>query len=238
MECVLGDIRSIKQYSWTTSGSLNSLKDVFTFKKVDSKWMILLHEVLQKLRVRLVENGAFLGKGGFGRVFKVKEDGVAGIDRALKIVLTKRTDLKISSQQIYTLCRNEYEAFIEDNLASLFIVGTVADSFVEIIHEGERIGVAYLLQQVGEVLDKKKKSDMNSAFQALSGIHSLHRRYHGDARFSNAISVCMDDNRKTVKWIDFMQLFSKSSASPDNIEKDIRDFVDSVENGSFANVSK
>ena len=44
----------------------------------------------------------------------------------------------------------------------------------------------------------------------------------------------MDDNSKTVKWIDFMQ-FSKSSASPDNIEKDLIDFVDSVENGSFAN---
>jgi hypothetical protein len=239
MECVFGDIRSIKHYSWTNSGSLNSLRDVFLFNKGDGKWIILLNEVLNILPIRLVEDGAFLGKGGFGRVFKVKE-GVTEIVRALKIVLLHRIDLKISAQQILTLCRNEFEAFAEDNLASQFIVGTVTGSFVEIIHNGGLIGVAYLLQQVGEALDKKKKNDIQSAFQALSGIHSLHR-YHGDARFSNAISVSMDDtgNRRTVKWIDFMQVSKAYYATRVSIQTDIRDFVLSVvDNGTFTNVSE
>ena len=70
MKCVRDVFHFSNHYSWTKpTSSLDALREMFSCRN----------------NFEMVEENAFLGSGGFGRVFKVRQ---SGIDRALKIVLT------------------------------------------------------------------------------------------------------------------------------------------------------
>ncbi|KAG1696849.1 hypothetical protein DVH05_017759 [Phytophthora capsici] len=78
-----GVVRVIKA-TWVMEGSKALFRDFIT--KNLSPWVKRLTSACSDLNVEVVEGGAFLGSGAFGRVFKVKQVGEDGEVLALKIV--------------------------------------------------------------------------------------------------------------------------------------------------------
>jgi len=96
-------------------------------------------------------------------------------------------------------------------------------------------GIYYMIHEVGVPLDPLKMTDVRAAFDALVGIHSG-GKYHGDARFINAIAV-VENGRRIVKWGDFMQFSKFLHNSIEKIKLDFTSFTKSIGRGSMNKVS-
>ncbi|GMF33009.1 unnamed protein product [Phytophthora lilii] len=172
--------------TWVMEGSKALFRDFIT--KNLSPWVTRLTAACSALNVEVVEGDAFLGRGAFGRVFKVKRKGQDGDVLALKIV-------EMSS--VGRLFQEE-DALVRAQHTGLTIrrVGTAT---------GLSDGAAMLLSPVGEPLSYPTTSqEVKALFDMLWQLHSAGVA-HGDPRVPNVI---VKDGQRL--WIDLVEWWGAS----------------------------
>lgn len=154
-----------------------------------SPWVARLTAACSALNVEVVEGDAFLGRGAFGRVFKVKRVGQDGEVLALKIVET---------DSVGRMC-TELNALRSAERTGLTIKpeGKVTEI------PG---GAAMLLSPVGEPIAYPTTSEEARALFAM--LWQLHDAgvAHGDPRVPNVI---VKDGKRL--WIDLVELMDAST---------------------------
>ncbi|KAI9983718.1 hypothetical protein PInf_007785 [Phytophthora infestans] len=109
IESINGVVVRVTKATWVMEGSKALFRDFITQNL--SPWVTRLTAACSTLNVEVVEGDAFLGRGAFGRVFKVKRVGQDGDVLALKIVE------KISIRRLF----QEYEALVRAQDTGLVI---------------------------------------------------------------------------------------------------------------------
>ncbi|KAE8966323.1 hypothetical protein PR001_g28274 [Phytophthora rubi] len=151
-----------------------------------SPWVARVTNACSSLNVAVEEGNAFLGRGGFGRVFKVQQDRK---ELALKIVEV------CSVKRLY----QEKEALenAQDTKLTVVPVGEV----IEI-----RSGAALLLSPVGHPLPRPTtQEEVQDLFRLLWQLHAK-GLVHGDPRVANVIV-----SEGTCLWIDLVEVMKVST---------------------------
>ncbi|UIZ26921.1 hypothetical protein KXD40_002170 [Peronospora effusa] len=172
-----GYVYRVQKAKWVDMGS-KSLFQNFICENT-SPWVAYLTNACEALHVNVVEGDAFLGRGAYGRVFKVT--GQDGKIFALKIV----TDVR--------RLRRERQALLMAERTGLTIkpIGEV----IETMESG-----ALLLCPVGKPLPRPTtREKVRSLFYMLWQLHA-NNLAHGDPRVPNVILI----EEKTL-WIDLVE---------------------------------
>jgi hypothetical protein len=187
LECSNTFISKIIKCKWTTPGSLERLRAALDDERWRTPECTALLEAERLLKVSCAfEAGAsasaLLGIGGYGRVFRVLEDG-SGQDGALKVV--------VSPDSADPALRAEVEMLQAACKAGCKVATVVADPVS--LSAGS---AAYLLREVGTRFRGATLDDQQSAVKALC---SLHQRgfVHGDARVPNVLR-----HNGALMWVD------------------------------------
>ena len=210
--CLRGRLADFQLGSWSDHGSASVLQRHFDRKNL---WLELLLGVCEKMRVRLCpedNRSAFLGRGGYGTVFRVKSLDSEEVF-ALKIVLYRQSDTKCSV--IKVMLSHEH--------AQLRTLGGTCTCCVSVVHAeptavldeyGDELGAGYLMSEVGQQIvgadcfyGHALSALGSSVFTALQRLHACGHA-HGDARIANIVRV-----GESVKWIDMMVSVSGSAAA-------------------------
>ncbi|GMF11956.1 unnamed protein product [Phytophthora lilii] len=190
--------------TWIMEGSKALFRDFIT--KNLSPWVTRLTAACSALNVEVVEGDAFLGRGAFGRVFKVKRKGQDGDALALKIVETS------SVGRLF----QEEDALVHAQHTGLAIrpVGTATE-----ISDG----AAMLLSPVREPISYPTTSEEARAlFGMLWQLHSVDVA-HGDPRVLN---VFVKNGQRL--WIDLVE---SRGASPILMQNDAKILTQSIFHG-------
>lgn len=165
---------------WVNKGSKKYFQNFV--EKAKSPWISILAHACDMLNVEVVEGDSFLGRGAYGRVFKVKKDSEVV---ALKIVETEWTkNLHIEADALKNDCETELTSKA---------IGEVVDV------PG---GAALLLTPVGiPVSQPKTKIEVKEIFKLLWELH-VKGLIHGDPRIPNVISY-----GEKLLWIDLTNTF-------------------------------
>mmetsp|Transcript_23959 Transcript_23959/g.34328 ORF Transcript_23959/g.34328 Transcript_23959/m.34328 type:complete len:460 (+) Transcript_23959:338-1717(+) len=211
--------------NWTTPGSKAALLRVLRHKNAG---LTLLEGLCEKLNVEVV---GYLGMGGMGRCFEVR-DKISGGSLALKTVLT--------CHRIHSMERAQTEALVGSEYYKLLSLIDVPNVVKVVPHSLTRIynkdnlqqGLGYLMQNVGESVKGVGAISsviLHKLFHSLAGIHAL-GHYHGDSRVHNAILVDGE-----VVWIDFMLCLHEPVEENANRKKreDIAMLIGSIFNGNI-----
>lgn len=206
--CRHGRLGDFESGDWSTPGSANLLHQRFSRR---NRWLQLLLGLCDQMQVSLcpeANKSAFLGRGGYGVVFRVKSLS-SGEVFALKVVLYSQ-----GTASIKTLLPSEHAMLTELN--GKFVI-SVAGGLVTVLDNGEELGAGYLMSEVGRQIAVEdcvtsgkicSLSALGSAvFMALRGLHACGRS-HGDARIANIVLI-----GETVKWIDMMHSVSSTEAA-------------------------
>ena len=179
-----GEISSVNISEWGTCGSRQQLRTFIQDGR--SPWVGLLIVVCEKWNLDVQKN-AFLGKGSFGRVFKVSSRDAAESGRkvfkALKLVLPG--DNGSGGVSLF----KEKEAIEKAAKAVPEHVARV-ENFIDL----GQFGAALLLSDFGAAVPRQ---EWRLLFSSLGALHEA-KIVHGDARLPNAVCVGSD-----VRWIDF-----------------------------------
>ncbi|RQM09283.1 hypothetical protein DD237_003546 [Peronospora effusa] len=170
---------SVQKAKWITKGSKSLFQNFIS--KNTSPWVAYLTNACIALSVDVVEGDAFLGRGSYGRVFKVigQDENIF----ALKIL----TD--------FQLFRRERKALIEAEHTGLTI-RLVSREYIETIE-----GWALLMYPVGKPLPRPEtREEVRSLFQLLWQLHAKNL-VHGDPRVPNVILT-----EEKALWIDLAEL--------------------------------
>ncbi|KAK1942501.1 hypothetical protein P3T76_006000 [Phytophthora citrophthora] len=161
-------------------GSKVLLRDFIT--KNLSPWVTRLTAACSALNVEVVEGDAFLSRGAFGRVFKVKRLGQDGDELALKIVEMSSAGRLFQEVKALKLAQ-------QTGLTIRFVaVAEISD------------GVAMLLSPVGKPIQYPTTSEeVKALFDMLWQLHSADV-VHGDPRGPNVI---VKDGQRL--WIDLVE---------------------------------
>ncbi|KAK1933727.1 hypothetical protein P3T76_011941 [Phytophthora citrophthora] len=180
INCLGGVVARVIKAKWVMEGSKVLLRDFIT--KNLSPWVTRLTAACSALKVEVVEGEAFLGRGAFGRVFKVKRLGQDGDELALKIV-----DMS-SAGRLF----QEVKALQLAQRTSLTIRYVASAAISD--------GVAMLLSPVGKPIQYPTTSDeVEALFDMLWQLHSAYV-VHGDPRVPNVI---VKDGQRL--WIDLVE---------------------------------
>ena len=183
VRATLGEISSVEICPWACPGSVNVL--VGFFQQGRSPWVLLLLEACRHWKLQ-VENNAYLGKGTFGRVFKVTSRGDGGRKafKALKLVLPG--DNGACNLDLF----REKESL---ERAAKVLPNAVArvDGFFDF----GGMGAALLLADIGTKVPQKQ---WRKVYETLGALHQKNV-VHGDPRLANAISMV----GQGIRWIDF-----------------------------------
>lgn len=213
-----GIVLSIERWEWTQAGSRRALLDSLSYR---NKWLKLSTLCTEYLNVTMLN---FLGSGGYGRVFRVRDTGAANkveCESALKIALTLGIDGAMKEQLIVS----EYEKLCRlKNLNVPHVVHVVKDSLRPCMIDGKLIGVGYLLSTVGRQITKQECLNRNFCERFFNSLLIIHQRnfHHGDARFNNAI---VSENE--IYWIDFVSI-SLYFPSPEQKRRDFNVLIASI----------
>ena len=184
LNATLGDIISVRKCQWTSGGSVQEL--VRFFREGRSHWVRLLVAACDHWNLE-AQNDAFMGKGTFGRVFRVTDQGEGGRRsfKALKLVLPGDNGAGVLD------LRRERNSLVD---AAKVLPNAVArvDDFYDF---GGR-GASLLLADIGAEVPQKQ---WRKVFETLGTLHEQHI-LHGDPRLANAIYV-----QRQVRWIDFRE---------------------------------
>jgi tRNA A-37 threonylcarbamoyl transferase component Bud32 len=223
--CILGDttdfyivkgrngmVTKVMQGKWNASGSRKALLDVCRSRNPSLRLLIALCAQLQ------VTPTAFLGAGKYGRCFAVR-----GPDNVLQVLKTVRT----MTDADRCVVEQEYTRLTTAPLLTdVAVVKVVENSLRSVFEEGRRIGMGYLMRDVGEPLNPLKCKETRGLLRKLIlSLQSLHLRgiAHGDARVYNI--VLKED---VVIWVDFVAFdgtFTGVAA-----RRDMRELIHSVYN--------
>lgn len=193
----------VDKFAWCTLGAVDALQGVLSHKNAR---VSLVQGLCTNLRVTVFD---FLGAGATGRCFSVRDTtATEGELCALKAVLTCHRGSKTECASAEALALGEF--FKLEALAavsepeSMPVVRAVTGSLSRVYHNGELLGVGYLMRDVGQSMvplpnTKIRLDTLKLLFASLS---ALHRRghYHGDARIQNAVFV----RGRQVIWIDLV----------------------------------
>jgi tRNA A-37 threonylcarbamoyl transferase component Bud32 len=171
--------------TWVNNGSKALFRNFIITNK--SPWITRLTDACNILSVDVVEGDAFLGRGAYGRVFRVMRDEKV---LALKIVE------ECSIGRLY----DEAEALNRAHLTGLTIrrVGEC----IEIPN-----GAALLLSPVGRSLSRPTTVDeVANVFRLLQRLHE-NDLVHGDPRVPNIIVY-----EEELLWIDLVEVRKSSPA--------------------------
>lgn len=222
--CKRGNLADFELGKWSDPGSAIFLKKKFARK---NKWLQLLLGLCDQLQVCLCpepDKSAFLGRGGYGVVFRVKSL-VSGDVFALKSVLYSQNATTPSSV-IMQMLPEEHSKL--QALRGASCVSVVEGGLTTVLdNRGNELGAGYLMEDVGqniivsECFDVRGLTALGSAvFMALQSLHE--RNYaHGDARIANVLRF-----GETVKWVDTML----SVSVPQTIKRgaDIKKLLESL----------
>jgi hypothetical protein len=176
IKCYRSVVVKLEISQWADKGS-KLLIENFIARNV-SPWVSYLTNACNEFNVDVVEGDSFLGRGTFGRVFKVNQGGE---NFALKVAEQKLAG-SLYTEQVFTMLA-EYTGL------TAIVVGKVIET------PGS---AALLLSPVGAPLPyPKKEEEVQSLFRHLWMIHE-HNVVHGDARVSNVIV-----HEGKLLWIDF-----------------------------------
>jgi hypothetical protein len=182
-----GLVTEITESLWKTSGSRELLSNFLRRKKCN--WRLGLEKMCTTIGASLHPTEAFLGRGGFGFVFKVFYQGEVC---ALKMALELPEDgdrLRMEAEVIASYCTIEP--------ARKHIV-TLHSEAVHSVLVGPVVVVGYLMSSVGSAAPNRSAKDRYDIFMSLVNLHLL-KIVHGDARLANVILV-----DTSLRWIDFM----------------------------------
>ncbi|EEY54050.1 Crinkler (CRN) family protein [Phytophthora infestans T30-4] len=200
IESINGVVVRVTKATWVMEGSKALFRDFITQNL--SPWVTRLTAACSTLNVEVVEGDAFLGRGAFGRVFKVKRVGQDGDVLALKIVE------KISIRRLF----QEYEALVRAQDTGLVIrpVGRLQSFLVARRCCCLLSGSLYRIQlQV-----RRRESFLTCYGSSSAGVA------HGDPRVPNMI--VKDEQRL---WIDLYELWD---ASPSHMQNDAKILTKSI----------
>mmetsp|Transcript_11806 Transcript_11806/g.10692 ORF Transcript_11806/g.10692 Transcript_11806/m.10692 type:complete len:308 (+) Transcript_11806:457-1380(+) len=191
-----------QECQWNTKGSKQVFCDFITKALVEGdNWTKCITVIIELLQVRIVSPGinesAFIGRGAFGRVVKVKISN--GDIKALKI--------SYGEGNLFREFETEFEIIKTLNSQKIGnVVNVMADSFT--CCEVNNICYGGYLMEIGESLDKSYcLGIVNELYSELYSLHKLGKA-HGDPRIANIIRV-----EGTLKWIDFRDLSYVGSKS-------------------------
>ncbi|KAF4143371.1 hypothetical protein GN958_ATG07437 [Phytophthora infestans] len=201
IKSINGVVARVINATWVMGGSKALFRDFITENL--SPWVTRLTAACSALNVEVVEGDAFLGRGAFGRVFKVKRVGQDGDVLALKIVE------KISIGRLFL----EYDA-----LGRAKYTGWAIRPVGEATEISD--GAAMLLSPVGKPISyPTTNQEARVLFDMLWQLHSAGVT-HGDPRVPNVI---VKDGRRL--WIDFSEWWH---ASPLLMQNDAKILTQSI----------
>lgn len=194
-------IRVRYDLEWSSPGSMQFVRD---FVSPKNDWLCLLDLCIQRLEVELDRDGAFLGSGAHGRVFRVRSTSVPQQVQALKIVLTKGDESKACSvfdeaRTLLTLKGKHAPVvtLLQD------AVGIYPDD------QDECFGVCYLMSEVGTPvnLPNKRSTVISDLYMSLRALH-IKDQFHGDARVDNVMEY-----EGSYLWCDFFRPHHRERAT-------------------------
>uniref|UniRef100_A0A0K6S6F5 Protein kinase domain-containing protein n=1 Tax=Chromera velia CCMP2878 TaxID=1169474 RepID=A0A0K6S6F5_9ALVE len=184
----------IVKLKWTDEGSLQYARDFFA-PAMKSPWMKTLGDIRKEAGVSFAHDkgqkgrGAFLGRGGFGRVFAVNHGSFSSPSasqstlKALKIVRGENSGRDLVAERERLVC------------AARKCEGTVVAVASKVLYCTD--GAELLLDEVGQsVLAENRQHLTPSCLDALCTLHKA-GVVHGDPRLHNIVKV-----EGGLKWID------------------------------------
>jgi hypothetical protein len=183
-----GNPQALIKCTWASPGSFDLVRGFFASQP--PPLVVVMRTLLSQLGMR-AEEGAFLGAGGAGRVFRVvssaAQDGRRVPPCALKV--------QIGSESAQLV--DEFEKLVTAATRGATVV-TVAPNSLKLVEDeqGVVIGGGYLMVQVGSAFVVSSQHRCERAFKALQQLHEC-GVYHGDARLPNLI-LHGDD----LLWVD------------------------------------
>ena len=238
-----GRILESKFCYYESIGSQIYLSNILSYR---NKSLELLIQTCQLLHLTVMK---YLGSGRFGRCFEVQNQSqiietIETIETnerietndtnkpnermVLKTVLTFNNP-KIH-KDIYSRVKQEYEKIKIMNENKIpHIVTVIPNSFRIIMFEGNILGAAYLMKEVGIPLTVELCQKQKLLPQLISSLQIIHKtgQYHGDARINNAILY-----NNEIIWVDLFYGISEIiGLDPSYLRlDDINHLLDSVDN--------
>ena len=199
--CLHGRVTDFVLGNFSDPGSFRFLQQRFAWK---NKWLELLLALCEKIGVCLcpeASKSAFLGRGGYGVVFRVKSLASEQVF-ALKAVLYGQN--ATPSANIKQMLPSEYSLLLA--LSGTCCVSVVKGGLTDVLDSnGDELGAGYLMEDVGQQIAVANCFGRNSlstlgekVFMALQDLH-VRGHSHGDARIANIVRL-----GEEVKWIDMM----------------------------------
>ena len=187
--------------SWTAPGTAQCVRDFFAPCRPEPPLLSCFRELLRQLDVCPVaaEGTAFLGAGGYGRVFRVtRVPGTAAADAAAESPLA----LKVMLTSPHSDVCNEYNALLAAAERGAPVVPVVANSvhLLDGDKGGGHWGGGFLLREVGSPFEVKSRANCRAAFASLRELHAC-GVLHGDARLPNLLRL----RTGTLAWIDLQR---------------------------------
>eukprot|EP01038_Epipyxis_sp_PR26KG_P015966 gene15966-21666_t len=197
--------------NWSDHGSFEFLSNCISLVKstlLDPLTEAIVHHIFKKLNVEPSSNEPFLGRGIDGHVFRVGIVGGSQEQYAIKISLKK------SLQEEFAIISGLYLQVPD------LVVKPVDNAVVDFICSNGTICGAYLMAEIGNKFDQRKK---NTAIKLLTQLHES-AFVHGDPRFPNILQFADDK----LKFIDFRNAGDGVRASPKTRIKDLQILLTSL----------
>jgi hypothetical protein len=210
-----GLVVSSNKWEWVQPGSQQALSAALAHR---NHWFKLYLSSIQLANVTVL---GFLGSGGYGRVFHVRQDD--GVDFALKIALTVKPD-PCGIQEMLIVTEYENLCFLAA-LGVDHVVGVKNNSLHQSVSNGIPIGFGYLMTTVGRPITLQECKNRAFCERLLFSLQVIHQSgfRQGDAKYTNVILFS-----DKIFWIDFMNVTVGVGSTSQQKRNDIVTLIESI----------